>query len=131
MFTRKHCDAQVAELAQKIKKTPTFNELKQYQRIFVAIQDIKTQLEDVKAEAAGIKLAEFQLFGVNTDDHLLIQIIHQFEPCYELWSTINKLMTRQNIWQGTSMESIDCAEVVSVINASHASMIEIAMKTEQ
>lgn len=59
MFTRKHCDAQVAELAQKIKKTPTFNELKQYQRIIVAIQDIKTQLEDVKAEAAGIKLAEF------------------------------------------------------------------------
>lgn len=89
LASRHECDAQVTELAAKIKKTPTYQKINEFPRINGIVQEINTNLTAVRETAVNIMIAEKHLFETTTENQLLIAIIKQFEPCYEMWSTIN------------------------------------------
>lgn len=58
------------------------------------------------------------MFETNDENQVLMAIIKQFEPCYEMWTTINRLMQRYYAWQGTSMETLDITEVKQVLETT-------------
>ena len=56
------------------------------------LKEINNLLNDAKKQAAIIKIAEQQLFGINEEDIILNSIKTTFEPVYEMWMTIINLM---------------------------------------
>jgi hypothetical protein len=58
----------LVELAAKIKKTPTYQNMKEFPRITGIVEEINTQLNAVRETALSIMISEKHLFDTNDEN---------------------------------------------------------------
>ena len=96
---------------KKLKQVHEWTNLAAYKHIMDTVHNFHSEVDDLEKLKLEIQNEENLLHSYKSEFHQLQNVVRFFEPYYELWTRIDDMMTKKNLWAASKLGDIDADEV--------------------